>query len=40
MKKIIGIILSVLGISAISYFIAREKVLLKKVAHDCQKIQK
>ena len=35
MKKI----LALLGIGAIAYVIAREKVLLKKTAHDCDKIK-
>lgn len=39
MKKIIKIISTVLGISAICYLVAREKVLIKKTAHDCDKIK-
>lgn len=39
MKKIIKIILTVFGISAIGYLISREKVLLKKVNHDMSKIK-
>lgn len=39
MKKIIKIITTVFGISAICYLVAREKVLLKKTAHDCVKIK-
>lgn len=39
MKKIIKIITTVFGISAICYLVAREKVLIKKTAHDCDKIK-
>ena len=39
MKKIIKIISTVFGISAICYLVAREKVLIKKIAHDCDKIK-
>lgn len=39
MKKIIKVLLTVFGISAIGYVIAREKVLLKKVSHDMSKIK-
>lgn len=39
MKKIIKIITTVFGISAICYLVAREKVLIKKIAHDCDKIK-
>ena len=39
MKKIIKIISIVFGISAICYLVAREKVLIKKTAHDCDKIK-
>lgn len=39
MKKIIKILMTLFGISAISYLIAREKVLLKKTSHDCNKIK-
>lgn len=40
MKAIVKVLLTIFGISAISYLIAREKTLLKKTAHDCQKIKK
>ena len=35
MKKI----LALLGIGAITYLIARERILLKKTAHDCDRIK-
>lgn len=38
MKKILKILGTVFGISLISYIIAREKVLLKKTSHDCNKL--
>lgn len=38
MKKILKILGTVFGISLIGYVIAREKVLLKKTSHDCNKL--
>lgn len=37
--KLIKVFLTIFGISAIGYLFAREKVLLKKTAHDCDKIK-
>lgn len=39
MKKIVKILLSVLGMTALTYLVAREKTLLRKTAHDCDKIK-
>lgn len=38
-KSFIKILLSILGITAISYLFSREKILLKKISHDCDKIK-
>ena len=38
--KLVKLFLTIFGISAIGYLVAREKVLLKKTAHDCEKIKK
>ena len=40
MKRIFKILVTTLGISALTYLVAREKVLLKKTAHDCSKLNK
>ncbi len=39
MKRIFKILVTTVGISALAYLVAREKVLLKKTAHDCDKIK-
>ena len=39
MKKLIKMLTTIFGISAICYLVAREKVLIKKTAHDCDKIK-
>ena len=39
MKRIFKALIATVGISAVSYLIAREKILLKKTAHDCDKIK-
>lgn len=38
MKKIIKFALGAIGVTALTYLAAREKVLLKKAAHDCSKL--
>lgn len=38
--KLLKIVMAIFGISTVGYLIAREKVLLKKTAHDCMKIKK
>jgi len=38
MKRIFKILITACGISAVTYLAAREKVLLKKAAHDCSKL--
>jgi len=40
MKKIIKFALGAIGVTALTYLVAREKVLLKKTAHDCSKLNK
>lgn len=40
MKKLLKILITACGISAVTYLVAREKVLLKKTAHDCSKLNK
>ena len=39
MKKLLKIVVTALGISTVAYLVSREKVLLKKTAHDCDKIK-
>lgn len=39
MKKIVKILLSALGVTALAYLVTREKTLLRKTAHDCDKIK-
>lgn len=39
MKRIFKFLITVFGIFAVTYLIAIEKVLLKKTAHDCDKIK-
>jgi len=39
MKRIFKILVTACGISAVTYLVAREKVLLRKTAHDCDKIK-